>query len=380
LDAVGNIASEGVSGTLALAEPLPESATLTYSKLNQVTKRNTASYSYDADGNLTAISGGLLAATYTPENRLTQLTRLISGTNQIVTNLYDGNGLRVKRTVTGGAVTQFHYGPGDKLLFTTDGAGALLACYIWNGASVAAITVGNSLDTDLRYPLQNHLGSTVAVINPAGTADTQYAYQPYGAYFKQTNAGSADPGLLTFIGGLGVQDEGNGLFLMKQRFYDANTGHFLQRDPTGLTGGINLYAYANGNPFSYIDPYGTDSWSSWAWWGASKTVQATATGVTYVWVAGGAVASAPAVGVAAAVWAGYEALEWGYGKLRDISNKNRDILQNTLQQENGGTAPNPPPAPGSDAESDQEEARRDRVASQTAELGKNTENAIDVHN
>ena len=51
LDAAGNLSSEAVSGTLVLAEPLPDPAALTYNLANQVTRRNAASYSYDTDGN-----------------------------------------------------------------------------------------------------------------------------------------------------------------------------------------------------------------------------------------------------------------------------------------------------------------------------------------
>jgi len=35
---------------------------------------------------------------------------------------------------------------------------------------------------------------------------------------------------------------------------------FLNPDPLGFGGGLNFYAYANGNPVSYLDPFGLFSW------------------------------------------------------------------------------------------------------------------------
>ena len=43
----------------------------------------------------------------------------------------------------------------------------------------------------------------------------------------------------------------------RARYYDPQVGRFTQADPVGLEGGVNLYAYAGGNPTNFVDPLGT---------------------------------------------------------------------------------------------------------------------------
>jgi len=43
---------------------------------------------------------------------------------------------------------------------------------------------------------------------------------------------------------------------MRMRHYGPELGRFLQPDPSGLAGGINLYAYASNNPLRWFDPWG----------------------------------------------------------------------------------------------------------------------------
>jgi len=66
-----------------------------------------------------------------------------------------------------------------------------------------------------------------------------------------------EPGTLSFeqlvrCGGQG--DTGFVQFL--HRWYDAETGKWLRRDPIGVEGGINLYAYTENNPVNRVDVLG----------------------------------------------------------------------------------------------------------------------------
>jgi RHS repeat-associated protein len=69
-------------------------------------------------------------------------------------------------------------------------------------------------------------------------------------------------------------DHETGLVLCTNRYYDPQTGRWINRDPIGDMGGWNLYAYCGGNPTNAADPSGwcpdsgdTSLWGSIGiWW------------------------------------------------------------------------------------------------------------------
>ena len=51
-------------------------------------------------------------------------------------------------------------------------------------------------------------------------------------------------------------DAETGLYYNYFRDYDPSIGRYIESDPIGLEGGLNTYAYVEGNPLKYVDPLG----------------------------------------------------------------------------------------------------------------------------
>ncbi len=110
-----------------------------------------------------------------------------------------------------------------------------------------------------RYYHYDMYGNTVALTDASGNVTDQYAYHSDPFAFNVTSQGSTN-NPFKFVGRYGVMDEGDNIYFMRARYYDAETGRFLNEDPIGFEGGdLNLYAYVGGNPVVGIDPKGLAS-------------------------------------------------------------------------------------------------------------------------
>ena len=137
------------------------------------------------------------------------------------------------------------YEPGDALVKRHVFAPGLDEPLVTYAGGVKSFHVADPGST----PGQAERGSTVAETDGAGVATLTFGYGPHGepdarglpSRFAFTGAPILAPLALT---------------QMRARTYSHNLGRFLQPDPIGQAGGINLYDYAAGDPVNRWDPIG----------------------------------------------------------------------------------------------------------------------------
>jgi RHS repeat-associated protein len=84
-------------------------------------------------------------------------------------------------------------------------------------------------------PLKDALGSTIALVDSNGSVKTSYTYDPFGGT-SVTGSGNSNEFQYT-----GRENEGNGLYFYRNRYYSPLLGRFINEDPAGY--GLNFGNY-----------------------------------------------------------------------------------------------------------------------------------------
>jgi RHS repeat-associated protein len=232
-------------------------------------------YQYDADGRRTQLGGSLAAtgfpsavssAAYDVNNELTNWngTTLAYDNNGNIQNdganayTWDGRNQLISR-----GATAFQYDTYGRRTLNPAGKNLLydgfdVAQELTGTTPVANKIVGGTdeffgrTDSTGSYtPITDALGSVLALANSSGTIVTQYSYDPFGG---TTTAGTANSNSSQYTG---RENDNNGLYYYRARYYSPSMHRFVSQDPVGFAGSsTNLYAYAGNTPTNLRDPSG----------------------------------------------------------------------------------------------------------------------------
>jgi RHS repeat-associated protein len=239
----------------------------TYNDLNQLTGSTTHSYSYDADGNLIEEKNKITTETkkyyYNSENRLIMYEHYpndVSQTDIVANYKYDIFGRRLQKNVNG-TVINFTW-EGDNLALELDENLQPIRRYVYGvGKDDVEGYVELSEVTGGMFEQYKH-GWYSYVKDQVGTI--YKVYSDYSQQIVDTRTYDTSGNLKTRVGtstsSLGFQskyfDQESGLNYFFYRYYNPHNGIFINEDPIRLSGGLNVYLFAEQNSINWLDLFG----------------------------------------------------------------------------------------------------------------------------
>ena len=137
---------------------------------------------------------------------------------------------------------------GEDVIAEYDGQGQLARKFVHGPGIDNPILMDTG--TEQYYYHTNDLGSVIALTDSAAAVVETYRYTAYGQPEPPSAVGN--PYLYTAR----RYDSEISLYYYRARYYDPHLRRFIQPDPIGYLGGMNLYAYVGNSPVSFVDPWG----------------------------------------------------------------------------------------------------------------------------
>jgi len=204
-----------------------------YDSANELLQWNGQLFTYDLNGNMT--SDGTNTFTWDARNQLSQFNA--------ISFQYDAAGRRTKNAV------------GNTQLY--DGSNSVQEL---SGTAILSNRISGGVDEFFNRtesgsgngytPLTDALGSTIAMVNSSGNIITSYVYDPFG----NTTVSGSSSNQFQYTG---RENDANGLYYYRARYYNPALGRFISEDPSAFGGGnANFYAYVGNDPTNSVDPSG----------------------------------------------------------------------------------------------------------------------------
>jgi RHS repeat-associated protein len=215
---------------------------------------------YDDDGNMTEGStpeGFRFTAVYDEAKRLATITYTDAGGDVRKTKYtyrYDGFVGRIEKfknsTLTADTRMIYH----NRLPIQERGAtNNVLRDYAWGanlGGGIGGLLQLSQGGADYTY-LYDGRGNVVSVLDSSGQEVAKYRYDAFGRIVAKS--GTFDQ---PFQFSTKRYDPDTGLSYYGYRFYSPAIERWMNRDPLGEEGGVNLYGFVANDPVNWIDPWG----------------------------------------------------------------------------------------------------------------------------
>ena len=145
----------------------------------------------------------------------------------------------------------------------TSGSNTLSRTYTWGldlslspqgaGGVGGLLSMTEESSSETFYYAYDANGNVTQLIDEQGAIAAHYEYSPFGQLTTATGP-MADENPFRFS--TKYQDEATGLLYYGFRYYDAETGRWLNRDPIGKDGGVNVSGFLQNQPLAMVDILG----------------------------------------------------------------------------------------------------------------------------
>ncbi|KAA0975079.1 RHS repeat domain-containing protein [Pseudomonas sp. ANT_H12B] len=220
---------------------------------------------FDANGNKKLLLPGQ-DLIWSLNNRLQQVDQVVreDAPNDSEIYIYDEAGLRQRkiRIASTGTLTRTHevrYLPGleirkspDEILhvISVPAGHCTVQIFHWEKGGPSAVATNQ-----LRYSLNDHLGSSTLVLNDQAKLISLERYYPYGGTAWWAGSDRIEAGYST-LRYCGKERDATGLYYYGARYYSPWWQRWLNPDPAGTVDGLNLYQFVRSNPVTLFDPDG----------------------------------------------------------------------------------------------------------------------------
>lgn len=218
-------------------------------------------YEYNPAGCVTNISGGASSPSEPLSRALAwnaqyQLSSV--STNGAFAESWTWDALGRRSTTTTAEGTVRHVYDGDQCIADLDESGSVIRSYTW-GPGIdyllsVAVADGNG-QPHVYYALTDHQNTVHGFVDSTGALVAHYVYDAWGNILQSSVSVPALANNRYLFQGR-EYSWSTGLYNFRARWYDPATGRWLSKDPIGISGGMNLYLFCEGDSINSIDPSG----------------------------------------------------------------------------------------------------------------------------